>query len=219
MQMKKIFESIKKDSENKGYRVKKSNRNTLQIIIMILMYSLAGVAMFISLGNNNDVGITVGIIVIIGLIIFTSFFKLSDLRPLTDKGRELYDYLKGLEMYIKLAEADRIRVLQSPEGAERKPVDTDDTASMIILYERVLPYAVLFGIEKDWLKHIGTFYESTKSSPDWYNGVNGFNAAMFVSSVSSFSSYSSSSSFSSSSGAGGGGFSGGGGGGGGGGGR
>lgn len=219
MQMKKIFESIKKDSENKGYRVKKSNRNTLQIIIMILMYSLAGIAMFISLGNNNDVGITVGIIVIIGLIIFTSFFKLSDLRPLTDKGRELYDYLKGLEMYIKLAEADRIRVLQSPEGAERKPVDTDDTASMIILYERVLPYAVLFGIEKDWLKHIGTFYESTKSSPDWYNGVNGFNAAMFVSSVSSFSSYSSSSSFSSSSGAGGGGFSGGGGGGGGGGGR
>ncbi len=219
VQMKKIFESIKKDSENKGYRVKKSSRNILQIIMMISMYSLAGIAIFVSLSNNNNNVTTVGIIVMIALFIFTSFFRLSSLRPLTASGRELYDYLKGLEIYIKLAEADRIRVLQSPEGAERKPVDTDDTASMIILYERVLPYAVLFGVEKEWLKQIGTFYENTKSSPDWYSGVNGFNAAMFVSSVSSFSSYSSSSSFSSSSGAGGGGFSGGGGGGGGGGGR
>ena len=219
VQMKKIFESIKKDSENKGYRVKKSSRNILQIIMMISMYSLAGIAIFVSLSNNNNNVTTVGIIVMIALFISTSLFRLSSLRPLTASGRELYDYLKGLEIYIKLAEADRIRVLQSPEGAERKPVDTDDTASMIILYERVLPYAVLFGVEKEWLKQIGTFYENTKSSPDWYSGVNGFNAAMFVSSVSSFSSYSSSSSFSSSSGAGGGGFSGGGGGGGGGGGR
>ena len=217
MGIKKLLESIKKESENQGYRLKKSSRSIMQIFIMILMYVVAIIAIFVALNNNNDVGTTVGIMLSIALFVFSIIFKLSVIRPLTVSGRELFDYLKGLEMYIKLAEADRIRVLQSPKGAERTPVDTDDGQQMIVLYERVLPYAVLFGQEKEWLKQLGNFYESNHVNPVWYSGINGFNAAMFVSSVSSFSSYAGSSSFSSSSGAGGGGFSGGGGGGGGGG--
>lgn len=142
---------------------------------------------------------------------------------LTDKGLGLKRYLEGLKLYIKVAEQDRIKMLQSPEGAEKVASVASGTepAQLIKLYERVLPYAVLFGQEKEWSKQLGAYYENIGTQPDWYNSHSGaFNAAVFVGAMSSFSTstttYTSSSS-SSSSGSGGGGSSGGGGGGGGGG--
>lgn len=141
------------------------------------------------------------------------------LHPLTDKGLTLVRYLKGLEMYIKLAEADRIKTLQSPKGAERVG-DMADEAKLIKFYERLLPYAVLFGVEKQWNKELGRHYENMKQQPDWYIGSSSiYSAAAFSTAISSFKTSASytSSSGSSSGGSGGGGFSGGGGGGGGGG--
>lgn len=141
-------------------------------------------------------------------------------RPLTDKGLELYRYLEGLKMYIGVAEKERLAMLQSPEGAARAAgVDASDARQLIKLYEQVLPYAVLFGQEKQWNKHIGQLYETTSTQPGWYSGNAAFSAAGLSSALSSFSSaatYSSATS-SSSGGSGGGGSSGGGGGGGGGG--
>lgn len=142
----------------------------------------------------------------------------SSLKPLSKKGAELKDYLDGLKMYIKTAEEDRIKYLQSPLGAEKIIIDTNDNQAMVKLYERLLPYAVLFGNEKEWTKVLGKYYDQQSISPDWYSGSSVFNAAVFSSAISSFSSTSTLSSYSSSSsGSGGGGFSGGGGGGGGGG--
>lgn len=89
------------------------------------------------------------------------------------------------------------------------------------LYERVLPYAMLFGQEAEWNKQLGAYYEYINSQPDWYQGNStAFNAAIFVGAMSSFSTSTTTytiSSSSSSSGSSGGGSSGGGGGGGGGG--
>jgi len=142
------------------------------------------------------------------------------LWPLTDKGLGLYRYLRGLELYIRVAEEDRIKMLQSPEGAEKTGgVDPSDPAQLVKLYEKTLPYAVLFGQEKEWAKRIGDIYATTGNDPSWYHGASAFNAASFSSGLSGFSTaaaYSSASS-SSSGGSSGGGSSGGGGGGGGGG--
>jgi uncharacterized membrane protein YgcG len=141
--------------------------------------------------------------------------------PLTERGVELQEYLKGLELYMKVAEADRLRILQGPQGVERTPVDTNDKAQMLHLYERVLPYAVLFGIEKEWAKTLEISYGDINTAPDWYSGASTFSAVTFSSSLAGFTSATSSSftppSSSSSSGSGfssGGGSSGGGGGGG-----
>ncbi len=88
-----------------------------------------------------------------------------------------------------------------------------------MFFEKLLPFAVAFGVEKIWAKR---FEQFNLKQPDWYQGYNNgtFNAALFASSLSnSYNSFSVSStppSSSSSSGFGGG-FSGGGGGGGGGG--
>ncbi len=183
-------------------------------------------------------------LLLVGAIAFAvaTIFVLATVRPLTERGREARDHLEGLRLYIRLAEAERLRVLQSPSGAMRvdRPAAaavagaaqttsdaaaataTLDPAVVLKLNERLLPYAVLFGLEREWSRELAVLYEQRGEAPGWYAGRDGFDAAAFSVGVSSFStasstSWSGSSSSSSSSGSGGGGSSGGGGGGGGGG--
>jgi len=149
---------------------------------------------------------------------------LSAIRPatLTGAGAELREYISGLRVYLTLAEADRFRVLQSPEGALR--VDVDDHRQIVKLYEKLLPWAVLWGVEKDWAQELAVQY--VDETPDWYVGSSPFTGAYFAGAMTGFRSAAASASVpassaagSSSGGSSGGGFSGGGGGGGGGGGR
>ena len=123
---------------------------------------------------------------------------------LTDRGLALKRYLEGLKMYIGVAEEERLRLLQSPEGAEKVESVTaggTDPKQLVKLYEKVLPYAVVFGQERQWAKQLGAYYENAGQQPDWYSGQSAFNAAMFSSAVSGLStSASSASSYSSSSG-------------------
>ena len=155
------------------------------------------------------------------VVSMTAFILGVTLWVLTDKGLAMYRYLRGLKMYISVAEEERLKMLQSPEGAEKTQVDTADPKKLVRLYERVLPYAVLFGQEKEWNKQLGSHYQSTGQQPDWYTGASlaAFNAASFSSAMTSLTTSinSTGASYSSSGGSSGGGFSGGGGGGGGGG--
>ena len=153
------------------------------------------------------------------LIVAGIVFALSFGWSLTDEGLALRRYLAGLKMYIGVAEAERLKILQSPEGAEKVKIDTADERQLVKLYERVLPYAVLFGQEKEWSKQLGKYYEQVGEQPDWYSGQGAFNAAAFAAGMNSLSSVASSASdySSTSGGSTGGGFAGGGGGGGGGG--
>lgn len=153
------------------------------------------------------------------LLVAGIVFVLSFGWSLTDEGLALRRYLAGLKLYIGVAEAERLQMLQSPEGAEKVKVDATDEKQLVKLYERVLPYAVLFGQEKEWSKQLGQYYEQVGEQPDWYSGQGAFNAAAFAAGMNSLSSVASSASdySSTSGGSTGGGFAGGGGGGGGGG--
>lgn len=157
-------------------------------------------------------------IFIAGIIVV---IKTSSFFTHTEKGLEASKYLEGLKMYMEMAEADRLKMLQSVKGA-----DTTHTG-IVKLYEKLLPYAVLFKLEESWLKELSHYYEfDDVSSPAWYIGIGAFSAhdfstAMLAASSSMSSSISYSTTSNSSSGgsgfSGGGGFAGGGGGGGGGG--
>jgi len=157
-----------------------------------------------------------GINVLIWVLLFT-LGGLAALRPRTEKGALLHDHLMGLREYIRLAEADRIRMLQSASGAEV------DEQRIVQVYERLLPYAVLFGFEDEWQGQLARYYRETP--PEWVAGAAGVSSLSlmhFTRSVASApatrrvsSSGRSGSSFSSHSSSSGGGFSGGGGGGGG----
>ena len=151
------------------------------------------------------------------------------IRPLqlTDKGAAAKDHLEGMKLYLTVAEEERLRVLQSPSGAER--VDVGNNLELIKLYEKLLPWAVVWGVEDQWMRELEVRVASAGETPDWFVGRSGFEVALFTSAVRgmtatttapvSSSSWSGSSGGSFSGGSFGGGFSGGGGGGGGGGGR
>ena len=153
------------------------------------------------------------------LAVAAILFALSFGWSLTDEGLALRRYLAGLKIYIGAAEVERLQMLQSPEGAEKVKVNAADEKQLVKLYERVLPYAVLFGQEKEWSAQLGKYYEQVGEQPDWYSGQGAFNAAAFAAGMNSLSSVASSASdySSTSGGSTGGGFVGGGGGGGGGG--
>lgn len=164
------------------------------------------------------ISLILGIVIFSPVMIFAailSFIFSYSCWTLTDKGIALKRYLLGLKQYIKVAEAKRMKMLQSPEGAEKIKIDTSDTKQLIKLYESVLPYAILFGFEKKWKKNLELYYTNTNSSPSWFVGTSGtsFSMSNFSNSFSNFTSSTNSSSGGSS----GGGSSGGGGGGGGGG--
>ncbi|HWH25412.1 MAG TPA: DUF2207 domain-containing protein [Pseudolysinimonas sp.] len=197
-------------------------------IVLVGLAALLGFLLLLGGGiaGESELGLIIGIFgsIVSAFIGVATIGLVAGRRPLTRAGAEAVEHLEGLREYIRLAEADRLRMLQSVTGAERTSADTaaGDGASIVKIYERLLPYAVLFGLEKEWAQELAKFYDA--NPPDWYDGGSfaTFQVAAFAASVSSFSStvsssYSGSSSSSSSGGSSGGGSSGGGGGGGGGG--
>ena len=135
----------------------------------------------------------------------------------TKKGLEMSRYMDGLKMYIEMAEAERMKLLQSVNGA-------DTSAEGIVkLYEKLLPYAAVFGLEESWMDEMKEYCKVEEiEEPDYL--MAGLMASELSRSIRSAASYASTSTVMASSGGGsssgfsgggGGGFSGGGGGGGG----
>lgn len=186
--------------------------------IVLLAFVTGAIAFFFGIASLAQAfgGGIPGITLAVGMLAtLVSIIAIAH-RPLEPKGVELRDYLLGLNEYIRLAEADRLKYLQSPQGAERTPVDETSTDQVLKLNERLLPYAILFGLEKQWTAELGRYYEETGTQPGWYSGSSPFNAVIFATSISALST-SAASSFSASTGGSAGGTSSGGGGGGGGG--
>jgi hypothetical protein len=128
-----------------------------------------------------------GIVLIMpGLLVggIAALIVASSLWQLSDRGVARRDYLRGLRLYMQVAEAERIKRLQTPKGAE-KVVDPNDHAALVKLYERLLPYAIVFGIDQEWAKEFAPLYAD--HAPDWYVGNWAtFNAVVFVASLQSF---------------------------------
>ena len=64
----------------------------------------------------------------------------------------LLDELRGLERFMSMAEQDRIAWLQ---GIRTAPRERHGDGSRIALYERLLPYAVIFGVTDRWVRIFG----------------------------------------------------------------
>lgn len=78
---------------------------------------------------------------------------------LTRAGGAHVHELEGIREYIRLAEADRLRAAQAADTAQlvssgRRAFGDDGPGTVVNVYERLLPYAVLFGLEKSWAKTI-----------------------------------------------------------------
>ncbi|MFN4002414.1 DUF2207 domain-containing protein [Microcella sp.] len=200
----------------------------LMLAAQWLLQALAFGAIVVSTGLFLNVSPLAFVSLLVAFLAGFAAFGLA-IRPLqlTEKGRAAKDHLEGLKLYLTVAEEERLRVLQSPQGAER--IDVGDNLQLVKLYEKLLPWAVVWGVEDQWMRELEVRVATLDEAPDWFVGRTGFEASLFSTAVRgvtatttapvSSSSWSGSGGGSFSGGSFGGGFSGGGGGGGGGGGR
>ena len=219
----KVRAKVLKSTRTSGIRGSIHKALPAVLIAVATLALITGIPLAISLAQDGFGGPIPFLLAM--LLIVSAFLTLVfsvNVHPLTEAGAAMRDHLRGLREFIVLAEADRLRVLQSPTGALRVPVDVTDKRVRLTLTEKVLPFAVLFGLEKEWSQELANVYAENQTQPTWYAGGPSFNAVIFAASLTTFSSavsssWTASSSSSSMGGSGGGGFSGGGGGGGGGG--
>jgi uncharacterized membrane protein YgcG len=182
---------------------KKKSLRSIVIGFFVLLFGIIFIVAVLSSGSVDGTGILwMMLAVIVSICIILIFHNLMPAK--TEKGVAAYEYLLGLKQYLQIAEKDRLQFHNAPE---KKPE----------VFEKLLPYAMVFGVEKQWAKEFEDLYATP---PSWYEGryAGRFNALVFTNSLSHFNSYAISSMTGSQSGGSyGGGFSGGGGGGGGGG--
>lgn len=90
-------------------------------------------------------------VVLIVLLCETLLILFSGRR--TEKGYQARDHLLGFKEYLSVAETERFTFHNAPEkNAEQ--------------FMKYLPYAIAFGVEKEWAK---TFEGITGFIPDWYD--------------------------------------------------
>lgn len=218
-------EIVKIDSlKNKLYKTQANVQKSIMAQLVNEKYFpsnpiTAGAKLFIIAGVAIVLGFILGSWLSFGLVGGGAMLVLfgSLMKRRTAQGVAVLEEIKGLKLYIETAEADRIKMLQSVD-AKYAP-KTDAPARTVELFEKLLPFAIILGVEKTWAKEFEHIYTQP---PEWYSGNwTTFSTIYLINSIDN-SVDSMSQSFapaqsSSGSGMGGGGFSGGGGGGGGGG--
>ncbi len=105
-------------------------------------------------------GLTALIMILFGLI----------MPARTALGARLRERVLGFEQFLQRVESDRFeRVIKTPE-----------------MFERFLPYAMAFGVERKWAR---AFQDIYREPPTWYVGTNpmGFNASIFSTRLSDLS--------------------------------
>jgi uncharacterized membrane protein YgcG len=100
----------------------------------------------------------------------------SSLMPRkTLKGVAAKEYILGLKEYLRVAEKDRLEFHNAPSKNPER-------------FEKLLPYAMVLGVEKEWAQQFQDIY---KQNPSWYEDGTGhpsaFNSLIFVNSLNSFS--------------------------------
>lgn len=105
-------------------------------------------------------------------------------RTLTAAGADARDYLAGMKVYLDLAEKDRLQMLQSATGADR--VDVTDELQLVKLYEKLLPWAVLWGVETSWMTQLAVHVDAVAEKPDWIVGTTGFQPTLLTGTLGGF---------------------------------
>lgn len=147
--------------------------NTKFSTIFILFFLSINPGIFFMFLNNIIYGVGyIFSLVLIFIAIFIIFF-ISKVPAYTEKGFKASWYINGLYKYIDMSERERIKVANE---FEKTPV----------LFEKLLPYAMVFGLEEKWVKEFEGIYDDL----DWFktSSSSGFNVGFLTGFTSSLSS-------------------------------
>jgi uncharacterized membrane protein YgcG len=161
------YSESKKHLFNLEYFFKKKTdlKSFLNLIIVILgVFTMSYFSEWVAM---SSIGTAIGVV---GSLIFLIYF-VSKMDLKSELGNEVYHQLLGLKMYIQTAEADRIKFHNDPDKYKER-------------FEKLLPYAMIFGLEKKWAELFEDIYTTP---PSWYEGMNGnFSSIYFINSMSRF---------------------------------
>jgi len=164
--VKEIREDANKDLADKKY-FQKSPAKVKNI------YFTVGAVMIIA---GVPLGSMAGFIGVIGFIVsgimIILFGRIMPAR--TKEGVLAREHILGLKNYLEVAEKDRIAFHNAPEKNPQ-------------LFEKLLPYAMVLGVESQWAKQFEGIYTQ---QPNWYSAPSGsaFNSMLLLSSLHSFNS-------------------------------
>ena len=160
LKLKEIDKAIMEDLVKEGYFPTSPSKTRGKYI------GIGSVILFISI-YVTQVLILPGISGIATALIIIAFGYFMPRK--TQKGKETYYELKGLYEYIETAEKDRIK-FQEDQG---------------ILFEKLLPYAIAFGLAEKWAKA----FDGLAKTPNWYHPLNSaaFDMIYFSNALDNFS--------------------------------
>ncbi len=163
---------IEKELQKKAYEEEYFDKKRKKLRGLLGAVGAVGIFLsFMSFGALSYIAATgwsIGFI--ISSILFLIFSSKVDLKG--EKGNEIFYELEGLKQYINTAEKDRIEFHNDPEKFRG-------------VFETLLPYAIIFGLEKKWAEEFKDIY---KEPPSWYEGnMTAFNSYVLASSIGSIS--------------------------------
>lgn len=98
---------------------------------------------------------------VLPVIAFTPAIFIPIMKRPTLEGRRLMDQIEGFSLYLRVAEEDRLNMLNPPEKTPE-------------LFERYLPYAFALGATKQWGEKFSSILSQNADdpySPGWYIGT------------------------------------------------
>jgi uncharacterized membrane protein len=162
--LEKIKTSVESSIMQKGYYTKNPATERVFYIAVSVMLFLG--SFFI----GGVAGFAYGVATFFSALPVLGFGVLMPQR--TQRGSIVREEILGLKLYMETAEKDRINFHNAPEKRPER-------------FEKLLPYAMVLGVEEQWAKQFEDIY---KSSPEWYQSSNpSFSPVMFAHSMHAFS--------------------------------
>lgn len=158
-----------------GYFKKRALGIPALVFVGALITLIAHIASALGLAADSTYDVS-AVPVLLGLPYLATYWLILSKRVMTAKGGEVDAHLKGMKMYIELAEKDRLDFLQSPKGASLKPSEVEGR-NVLKLYEEVLPWAILLGLHKQWNGVLNNLYEKD-AAPVWFVGAPVFSESL-----------------------------------------
>ena len=163
------LQEIKKDLYqslvSKGYFSK--NPQTVRAVYASIGFVVLVLGFFV----GSKFGLYAGGAVSLSGIIVMVFSKFMPSK--TPQGAEAHQYILGLKLYLSVAEKDRLKFFDAPEKSPQQ-------------FEKLLPYAMVLKVEKEWAKQFEGIYNQP---PSWYYDPTGsaFSTFFLISSLNNFS--------------------------------
>lgn len=163
-----VKSKITRQVNSGGYFKKRALGIPALVFVGALAALIGHIASALGLASDSVYDVS-AVPVLLGMPYLVTYWLILSKRVMTAKGVEVDAYLKGMKMYIELAEKDRLDFLQSPKGAGLKPSEIEGR-TVVKLYEEVLPWAILLGLHKQWNAVLGNLY-AKESAPVWFVGA------------------------------------------------